>query len=120
MHHPVMPLSPYHRRFLLGCLVRNRGQGSGISTGRGGSYASIPPRPGSGVGYRGSASYSVGPSTPSRIAKTTTAREAAPSHPRGWIDVTKTRWVDLDSAGAGTLGTHSVGPLNSVLRCCVL
>lgn len=91
----------------------NRGQGSGIAPGRGGSYASISPRPGSGVGYGGSASYGVGPSTPSPIPKTTTAREAVPSHPRGWVDVTKTRWANLDSTSAGTLGTQSVGPLNS-------
>ncbi len=93
----------------------NRGQGSVIAPDRGGSYASISPRPGSGVGYGGSASYSVGPSTPSPIAKTTTAREAIPSHPRGYVDVTKTRWANLDSAGAGTLGTHSVGSFNSAV-----
>ncbi|PMD21162.1 hypothetical protein NA56DRAFT_133628 [Hyaloscypha hepaticicola] len=91
----------------------NQGQGSGIAPGRGGRYASISPRPGSGVGYGGSVSYSVGPSTASPIAKTTTAREAVPSHSRGWVDVTKTRWANLDSTGAATLATQFVGPINS-------
>jgi hypothetical protein len=92
----------------------NRGLSSGISPGRGGGYAGVSnsPRPGSGVGYGGSASYSVGPSTPSSIAKST-SREAVPSHLRGRVDVSKTRWANLDNTGAGTLGGHSIGPLNS-------
>ena len=58
-------------------------------------------------------SYSVGPSTPSPIAKSTSAREAVPSHPRGWVDVTKTRWANLNSTDAATLATQFVGPLSS-------
>jgi hypothetical protein len=92
---------------------RSRGLSSGISPGRGGyAGASSSPRPGSGVGYGGSAAYSVGPSTPSPIAKPT-SREAVPIHLRGRVDVSKTRWANLDSTGAGTLGGHSIGPLNS-------
>jgi hypothetical protein len=91
----------------------NRGPGSGISPGRGGSYsASSTPRSGSGAGYGGGASYSVGPSTPLPITKPT-AREAAPTHLRGRVDVSKTRWANLDDSGAGTLGSHTIGPLNS-------
>jgi hypothetical protein len=93
----------------------NRGTGSGISPARlGGNYSSATStsRSGNGAGYGGGASYSVGPTTASPIAKPTT-RENVPIHLRGVIDVSKTRWANLDGTGAGTLGNHSIGPLNS-------
>jgi hypothetical protein len=94
----------------------NRGLGSGISPRRGGSYggASNASRSGSGAGYGANSSYSVGPSTPSPIGKPG-QRENVPIHLRGRIDATKTRWANLDSMGAGMLGGHTIGPLNSAV-----
>jgi len=86
----------------------NRGIGSGISSARlGGSYssASSTSRSGNGAGYGGGVSYSVGPTTSSPIGKP--ARETVPIHLRGVVDVSKTRWANLDSTGAGTSATPS-------------
>jgi len=92
----------------------NRGTGFGVSPARvGGSYSSgtSSSRSGNGAGYGGGASYSVGPTTASTITKP--ARESVPIHLRGVVDISKTRWANLDSTGAGTLGNHSIGPLNT-------
>ncbi|KAE9367876.1 hypothetical protein N431DRAFT_471270 [Stipitochalara longipes BDJ] len=93
----------------------NRGIGSGISPARvRGSYSSASniSRSGNGAVYGGGASYSVGPTTASPITKPN-VRENVPTHLRGVVDLSKTRWANLDSTGAGTLGGHSTGPLNS-------
>ncbi len=92
----------------------NRGRGSGVSVGRGAGYAGsiTAPRSGSIVGYGAGSSYSVGPSTQSPIEKSN-LRDRVPIHLRNMPDVKKTRWTHLDSTGAGTLGGHTIGPLNS-------
>lgn len=94
----------------------HRGLGSGISPGRGHGYAGVSnaSRSGSDPGYGANSSYSVGPSTPSPIAKSV-QRENVPIHLRGRTDASKTRWANLDSTGAGTLGGHSIGPVNSAV-----
>jgi hypothetical protein len=93
----------------------NRGRGSGVSPGRGGGYMGNvgASRSGSGAGYGAGASYSVGPSTPSPISKSIPLEQRVPIHLRGRIDLGNTRWTNLDSTGAGTLGRHTIGPLNS-------